>query len=274
MRKYGLAVLLGLALIGPAAAQAPAWRFRWQPGQVLPYRVDQITTVTEISGGNKVAMTAKVTVLKHWQVLEVDPQGVATLKLTLVAMRNEQKRPDGSVLLYDSSDPDKSTPELREQLAKYVGQPLAILRVDNQGRVLEVKQGQANRFESDLPFLMTLPAAAPAAGRSWERTFKVTLEPPQGSGQYEAVQKYVCAKADANAAVIALTTQFRGLPEAAQEQIPLLQKQPEGEVVFDVRAGRLHSARLRIDKTLQNHQGEGSSYHFVSGYTEQFVGNN
>jgi hypothetical protein len=274
MRKYGLAILLGLALAGPAAAQAPAWRFRWQPGQVLPYRVEQATAVTEVVGGNKVEMTAKVTVLKHWQVLEVDPQGVATLRLTLAAMRNEQTRPDGSVLLYDSGNPDKSTPELREHLAKYVGQPLAVLRVDGQGQVIEVKQGQANRFESDLPFLMTLPAAAPAAGGSWERAFKVTLEPPQGSGQYEAVQKYVCAKADANTAVIALTTQFRGQPETAQEQVPLLQKQPEGEVLFDVRAGRLHSARLRIDRTLQNHQGEGSSYRFVSSYTEQFVGNN
>jgi hypothetical protein len=274
MRKYGLAVLLGLALIGPAAAQAPAWRFRWQPGQVLPYRVEQVTTVTEVVGGNKVEMTAKVTVLKHWQVLDVDAQGVATLKLTLAAMRNEQTRPDGSVLLYDSSNPDKSTPELREQMAKFIGQPLAVLRVDGQGQVVEVKQGQANRFESDLPFLLTLPAAAPAAGGSWERAFKVTLEPPQGSGQYEAVQKYVCAKADANAAVIALTTQFRTQPETAQEQTPLLQKQPAGEVVFDVRAGRLHSARLHIDKTLQNHQGEGSSYRFVSSYTEQYVGSN
>jgi hypothetical protein len=274
MGKNGLAVLLGLVLVAPAAAQGPGWRFRWQPGQVLPYRVEQVTTVTEIVGGNKVEMTAKVTVLKHWQVLEVDAQGVATLKLTLAAMRNEQTRPDGSALLYDSSNPDKSTPELREQMAKYVGQPLAVLRVDGQGQVVEVKQGEATRFESDLPFLVTLPATVPAAGGSWERAFKVALEPPQGSGQYEAVQKYVCAKADGSAAVIAMTTQFRTQPETAQEQAPLLQKQPEGEVVFDVRAGRLHSARLHIDKTLQDHQGAGSSYRFVSNYTEQYAGNN
>src|SRR5438128_233564 len=79
MGKNGLAILLGLVLVGPAAAQGPGWRFRWQPGQVLPYRVEQVTTVTEVVGGNKVEMTAKVTVLKHWQVLEVDAQGVATL---------------------------------------------------------------------------------------------------------------------------------------------------------------------------------------------------
>jgi hypothetical protein len=48
--------------------------------------------------------------------------------------------------------------------------------------------------------------------------------------------------------------------------------QPEGEMVFDVQAGRLQSAALRIDKELKGHDGEGSSYHFQSRYTVQYVG--
>jgi hypothetical protein len=52
----------------------------------------------------------------------------------------------------------------------------------------------------------------------------------------------------------------------------VLQLQPEGEVVFDLQAGRLQSARLRIDKELKGHQGEGSSYKFQSAYTEKYVG--
>lgn len=270
MRKLGLMVLLGLVLIRPATAREPAWRFRWQPGQVLPYRVEQTSTVSEVIGGKKTETNAKVTVLKRWQVLDVDAQGVATLKLTLAALRSEQTRPDGQRLLYDSSDPDKSAPELREQMAKYLNQPLAVVRVNARGQVIEVKQGEAERFESNLPLLVMLPPAPVAAGAAWARTFKVK----QASGEYEAVQKYACTKADATAAVIALTTQFRTQPQTAQEQIPLLAKQPEGEVVFDVRAGRLQSARLRIDKTLHGHQGEGSSYRFVSSYMEQYAGKN
>ena len=38
------------------------------------------------------------------------------------AMRNEQKRANGETLLFDSQDLDKSTPELREQMSKYIGQ--------------------------------------------------------------------------------------------------------------------------------------------------------
>ena len=53
---------------------------------------------------------------------------------------------------------------------------------------------------------------------------------------------------------------------------PLLQMQPEGQVIFDTKEGRLRQATLRIEKELKGHQGEGSSYHFQSTYTEEYVG--
>jgi hypothetical protein len=60
---------------------------------------------------------------------------------------------------------------------------------------------------------------------------------------------------------------------AVGDQTPLLQSQPEGEVVFDVQNGRVQSVNLRVDKELKNHQGEGSSYHVQSTYIEQYAGN-
>ncbi len=275
MRKYGLAILVGLAMSATATAQGPAWRFRWQVGQTLQYRVDHVTTVTEVVGSNKTETTAKLALVKRWQVQAVDGQGVATLQLSLAAMRNEQTRPDGSVLLFDSANPEKSTPELREQLAKYVGATLAILRVDGYGRVVGVPQGDAKRYESELPLVVVLPEAAPAAGQAWERSYKITLDPPQGTGEeYETVQKYVCEKAEGSAGHIRVTTQLKNTPASLRDQIPLLQKQTAGEIVFDIGSGRLHSARLLVDKVLEGHQGPGSSYRFQSTYTEQYVPNN
>jgi hypothetical protein len=53
--------------------------------------------------------------------------------------------------------------------------------------------------------------------------------------------------------------------------VPLLQMQPEGEVAFDIKEGRLRRASLRIEKELKGQQGEGSSYRFQSTYMEEFV---
>jgi hypothetical protein len=274
-RAAGVALLVSLANLSNAAAQqAPAGRFVWRPGAVLTYRVEHRTSVTEIKSGIKLETSSRLNLVKRWQVLSVDAAGTATVQMSLAALRTEQTLPGGEVLLFDSAALDKGTPELKGQ-SQLVGKPLAVLRVDNRGVVVEVKESQfgpASRFESEPPFVVTLGNVTPTPSAAWERNYMVTLEPPQGTGEkYDAVQKYVCKAVTDNLATITLGTHFTKPPESALDRVPLIQRQPCGEVVFDLANGRLHSANLRIEEELQNHQGAGSSYRCVSRYTEQYV---
>jgi hypothetical protein len=275
-RVWSFAVLAGLAWAAAAPAQAP--RFAWKAGQILSYRVDQTTTVSETVEGSKTESTRKHSNVKCWKVLDVDAAGVATVQLWLASLRIETTTPTGETLVFDSANPDKSTPQLREQLGKYVNQTLAVLRVDNRGRVVEakaVKEGHASRYESDPPFALTLPEEAVQAGGGWERAYAITLEPPVGTGEkYQAVQKYACKKAEDGVLTLGLTTELKTKPDALADQEPLLEKQTEGEIVFDATTGRLRSARLTVEKELKDHQGEGSSYKIQSTYVEQQVGAN
>ncbi len=278
VRTLLLAVSAGLVAVSAAAAQTAPWQFRPPVGQPLTYRVEHITSVTEVAGGNKTVTTTKVNLVKTWKNAGTDigKPGVKMV-LTLNALRLETAKPSGEVLLFDSEHPDKSTPALREQLGKLVGQVMAVVRLDPSGRVMEViesKQGSASRFENEPPFQVVLPGAAPTAGQGWERTYRLTLDPPQGTGEkFDAVQKYVCKEIKDGKATIGLTTQVKNLPASPLDQVPLHQAQPEGEIVFDIEAGRLHSSQLKIDKELKGLQGEGSSYHFESLFTEQYVAN-
>jgi hypothetical protein len=113
----------------------------------------------------------------------------------------------------------------------------------------------------------------PQPGQAWKRTFTVTLDPPAGTGEkYEATQEYTLKSLEGATATIGLTTSFATLPKAAADQIPLLQFQPSGEIVFDTKLGRVQSIRMDVSHELQNHQGEGSSYSFKRSCVEQFVG--
>ena len=274
IRGYSLAILAGVALAPSAFAQAPL-RFHWEPGQILTYRVEQTTLASDVVQGQKSETRSKNTNVKRWQVLDVDAAGVATLQLSLVALRFEVTTPKGETLSFDSANPQKSDPQFREQMGKYLGQPLAVLRVDPLGRVVEVKECKffpASRYESEVPFVITLPGGTAQVGQAWERSYQVTLEPPQGTGnKFQAAQKYICQQLDARSATISLVTTFKNLPESQLDQVPLFQMQPEGQIIFDVQAGRLHSASLKVNKELKDQQGEGSSYHFESTYSEQYV---
>jgi hypothetical protein len=269
-------VLLG-CLVSTLAApgQAPEWRFRWQKGQNLTYRVEQITTINEVVQEKKTTFATKLNLLKRWQVQEVDDKGTATVQLSLAGMRNEITRPDGEVLLFDSANLEKSTPELREQLKKYLTEPLAVLCLDSRGKVVQVKEskhGPASRYETELPFRLLLPETTPAPGSDWTRAFQIILGPPQGTGEkYDASQKFTCKTVENQVATVLVTTTLAKLPENLRDQIPFLQLQPEGAISFDIRAGLVRSIRLKIDRELKDHQGAGSSYRFQSTYTEEYV---
>lgn len=265
-------IALAFACCTATVAAQETWRFRWTKGTALDYRVEHTTSVSEVVDGAKVESASKLQLVKRWQVQEVDDKGNALLALTLTAMRHEQTRPNGEVLLFDSAQPDKSTPGLRDQMMQYVGKTLAVLRMDPQGRILEVQKGQASRYEAEPPFVLVFPASAPQEGQSWVRPYQLTLDPPLGTGEkFKAGQKIRCAKLEGGRAIFEVANEIEGLPAAASEQVPLLQKMAQGQAIFDVAAGRLVSARLTIDRTLKDHQGQGSSYRFRSDYTETLL---
>jgi hypothetical protein len=276
MIRTGLATILVWSVIAAAAPAQTAPRHRWQTGQVLVYKTEHATLASDLVGDTKVETKSVVNTTKRWQVLNVDAAGVATLQMSVTALRIETTTPTGEVLLFDSANPDKSDPSMRKQLSQFVGQPLAVLRLDPLGKLIEVKEskfGPASRFENELPFALVLPPVLPLANQTWERTYQVTLEPPQGTGEkFDAVQHYTCKNVTAGVLTIGLTTELKTQPEAIANRIPLLQVQPEGEVVFDVQAGRMRSATLKIEKELKGHQGDDSSYRFASRYTEQYIG--
>jgi hypothetical protein len=268
---------LAVVFLVTSFAEAQVPRFGWRTGQVLVYKAEHQTLASYLMGDSKSETRTRVLTTKRWQVVNVDATGEATLQLSLQALVFETTRPDGEKLSYDSAHPEKSTEQMRKQFASYVGQPLALVRIDGQGKVIEVKEpktgyASAARYESDPPFKLVLPADILKAGQGWERNYQIILEPPQGTGEkYLAVQHYVCKGIADNLATVALTTEVKVTPAALEDQVPLWQMQPEGEIVFDVRAGRLQKATLRIDKEAKGAGGEGST-HFQSSYTEEYIG--
>src|SRR5262245_10001371 len=174
MLRAVILVLAFQATTLPAAAQDAPWRFQWRKGETLTYRANHVTTVQEVVDGAKAETQSKLTLVKQWRVTDVDSNGVATLNLSLAALRHEQIRPNGEKLLFDSADLEKSTPELK-QLSQHIGKTLAILRMDGFGRIVEVKEGSAAKYEAEPPFALVLPNVAPKERQAWLRPYNVVL---------------------------------------------------------------------------------------------------
>ena len=148
-------------------------------------------------------------------------------------MKSEIRQPDGTTVARDSANPEHA-----RDMAEFLNKPIVVVRVDGQGRLVEVKEarpGSAARLHAELPFRLTLPDAGPNPGQSWDRTFPVKLDPPHGTGEsYEYVQKYTCKDAKDGLAVVAVETALKAPPKTAGEQVPLVPMLWGGEVYFNV----------------------------------------
>ncbi|MGF1577748.1 MAG: hypothetical protein ACFCD0_00130 [Gemmataceae bacterium] len=258
-------------ILFPQAQAQQSWQFRWEPGQVLKYRVHHKTLVVEKLGESSVKASANLQLIKQWKIVAVDKQGVATVQFSLEWMRNEQQFPDGKTWLFDSKQLDKSTPSLKG-MSKMIGIPLAVLRVAPSGEVIKADKGSLKRYQSEPPFQIVFSQKSVKLGESWEREYKLQTNPRGESASYPAVQTYTYKNSKKGLATFRLKTVFNKVPDNPFDQIPLLQKQPQGTVTFNTKAGRLEQVTLNISKELENHQGKNTRYMFQSEYTERYVG--
>lgn len=276
MRYHTLGLTVLACLLAASLAEAQTLgRFQFKKGQVLQYKVEQTTNATDTLGETKSVLTSRVEQLKCWQVAAVESDGTATLQLSLLKLKMQQRLPSGETWEFDSTNPEQSHKQLREQLSPFVGKALALLRVDAQGKVLEVKstmQGSARRYESELPFVVTLPGTDLQTTQTWSRPYRIILDPPLGTGErFNAEQTFQSRGVNNGLVAISFATTIKEQPKEALERLPLLQMQPQGEAVFDPRLGLMTSARFVSTGAVEGHHGEGSRYEFSSEYKEQLV---
>ncbi|MCS6867059.1 MAG: hypothetical protein RMJ56_17410 [Gemmataceae bacterium] len=263
----------------PAASAAPAVapRFHWQPGATLRYRVVQQTVVHETTVDDKTEKAttsttqSRLALVRQWKVQEVDKQGIATLEMSITEMKSEFRQPDGSVTTADSTQPADA-----KAMANYLNTPIVVLRIDSQGKIVDVKQakgGNAARIYAELPFRVEWPEKWPQTGGTWERRFTFKLDPPLGTGEsYEFLQKYTEKGTTSEGLFTAgLETTLKNPPPTPGEQLPLLPLLWTGEVYFNTRTGQYQAARLKVQAELMHHQGEGTKYRYESVYAEDLL---
>ena len=271
------ALALALTFAGTAAAEdAPKLRFVWAKDSAKIYGVVQTTTVHEtvLDEQSKkpldIKTVTKLIISKKWLVKSVDPDGTGTLEMSTTALKQEITQTVGDakpvVRLLDSTNPD----DLKGMT--FLNKPILTLKVDPQGRISDVKSDNASaadRLQTDLPFKLHLPDAAPPANSTWDRAFKLKLPPPLGTGEtYDATQKYTFVGMNEEFAVIGTVTALKVPPTDAAVLPAILPMLWEGDVFFDAKTGGYHGAKLSVKKEVANHQGEGTKFRYTSEYTE------
>lgn len=258
-------------------AQESFATFSWQKGQIFRYRVDHKTTAKDTQGSNSTEVQTELGLLKEWKVVEVDEVGSAQIQLKLLALRSITKRPDGQMFSFDSTKPEESTPQLRDQLSKYVKDPVALLVVDKFGKVKEVREnrfGSAKRYDTDPPMGLVLGSGMIILGSKWERDVILSSDPTAPASEtngWKAVVHAECIAATSSSRTIKVDAKWVKEPESSEARIALLQHFPSTEVVLDQPGMPPKLIVSKMDRTIKHGDKDASVYRLISDYRESRI---
>jgi hypothetical protein len=256
----------------PAADQKYDLKYQFHKGETIRWKVEHRSHVdTTVQGTTQTAESLTYSV-KVWKVRDVDDQGNASFEHSVESLQMRQKVSGRQEVSYDSLT-DKIVPPVFQAAAASVGVPLTDVTVDVRGKITRRKNlapGQSGDESSQITIL--LPERPVAIGEQWYHPLEVDVS--LADGAYKKVQMrqaFTLEDVRHNVAILKLETQVLTPINDPAIEAQLMQRETSGEVRFDIEAGRLVGQRFDLDRKVLAFQGQNSSLHCRTRFSETLL---
>ena len=181
-----------------------------------------------------------------------------------------ESAPD-TVVRYNS-ETDTNVPREYAAVAAMVGRPLATIQADSRGNIIERSDEEAETDFGTGGMLVPFPSEPIKVGAEWAHpsTVRVRLT----DGKYKTMKTrhlYRLEKVVSGVAVISVRNQVLTPVPDARVQSQLLQKLTNGEIRFDIDAGRIQSKKWTWDESVVGFSGAASHMKYLAELTERLL---
>jgi len=209
---------------------------------------------------------------KTWTVTAVDVAGRATLEHSVDDVTMTSRTSDRGEVRWSSAatgDPPPGYEGVRQSL----GVPLSRMVVDRDGRITDrIELRPCPPTSTGDLVVVPLPEEPVAAGAEWSIPQEVVVEVP--NGPRKAVRTRLRYRlesvADGRATIRVDTTVLTPVDDPRLEA-RLLERIWDGEIVFDIEAGRVVSRRTAIDRRVVGFGGPQSSVRYKASLEEILI---
>lgn len=271
--------LLCLAMCGRAWAEEgkepPKYelRYRFVPGETIRWNVVHRNQVkTTVAGATKTAETASRSV-KVWRVQRLEADGSAVFEQAVedIDMRHHLS---GCDEVRYNSQTDKEPPPGFDDVSSAVGVPLAAVTLDPYGRVVKREQKTARaQAAAQGDITMPLPERPIAVGETWNKPSEVTVTAKDGRLiRVKMEQRFTLEEVKTGVARIRMKTLVLTPIRDPAVEAQVVQFAADGEIRFDIEAGRIRSQRTEVDRHVVGFRGETSSIRYVTCFEEELQG--
>lgn len=245
--------------------------YKFKMGEVIRYAVRHTEHLRTSMEGTTQEAETKSESIKAWKVTDVLPNGEMEFIHLVESIRLSNRVPNRAEVSYNSEG-DETPPAGYEPLARSIGVPISLIRIDSNGAVVHREEKHPQQAASeDMPLVMRLPTEPIAIGEQWDNKYDVQVQRRDGTTKTIRTRR-VCTleKVDSGQATIAVEYQILSLVEPFFES-QLAERLSKGVVQFDLKRGRIVSQRLDVDKSIIGFYGESSRKHVVSRLEEKLL---
>ena len=268
---FGLLAFSNAVFAENDSAEEYTLRYKLKQGDVLQYAVEHQASVRSTIDGTTQQATTRSDSLKSWRVIDVMPDGDIEFMNIVERLWMSNQLPDRAEMVYDS-EKDKTPPPGFEDAAQAVGVPLSVVRITPEGKVVnrEIKHHQP-AADPDAPVAVLLPENPVKIGDTWDDPREVKVKLQDGNSKTVKTRRHFKLKSvQSGVAVIEATYQILS-PINEQIEAQLAQRMMEGEIRFDIDAGKVLSQAMDVDKRVLGFAGATSSMHYVMRMEEKLV---
>ncbi len=255
-----------------AAEETHLLRYKFTAGELIQWKVRHLGTTEATVQGNTQTSKMRAISTKEWQLVDVDAEGDATFVYSVAHVDMWQKvsgRPEVSY----NSETDNTPPREYVQVAKSVGVPIATVKVSSSGKVLERDKAPVQVNSGLGEIIMPLPVEPVKIGESWHVSNEVRVRTAK-NGRAERIKirlVYTLAGVKTGIATIAVKTEVVTPVNDPAIKSQLVQQLTNGEVKFDMDAGRVLSQQIDWDETVVGFSGDNSLMKYLARFTEDLV---
>ncbi len=254
-----------------SAGQKYLLRYKFQAGETLRWEVEHLAKIrTTVSGTTQTAETTSNST-KRWQVIDVKDDGSARLVHSVENVDMRQKLTGRKEVRYNSQA-DDTPPVGFEDVAKSVGVPLTEITLDATGNVIHREEKLARPQGGSGHVTIPLPPDAAPIGHEWFLPDDVTVQTGQGTvRRIKTRQKFTLLGVDGDVATIRVATQILSPVDDPAIEAQLIQTETNGEVRFDMAAGRVVQQTTSVDRNVVGFQGATSSLDYEAHFHEKIL---
>jgi hypothetical protein len=243
--------------------------YRFREGDRIDMGVAHRALTETTMNGTTQAVETMTDSTKTWRVVDVDDAGRATLEHSVDDVTMTSRTSDRGEIRWSSAG-DADPPPGYEAVRHSLGVPLSRIVIDRAGRVVERKELRPCPPAStgDL-VVVPLPDGSVAPGAEWTIPQEVVVEVPAGPRKLVRTRlRYRLEDVTDGIATIHVDTTVLTPIDDPRLEARLLERIWDGEIRFDIEAGRVLSRRTGIDRRVVGFGGPQSSVRYKSSLEE------